>query len=504
MAGFPLTGEQENCRSKLIQGGWVKIQAGAGTGKTSTLHVCGEAVPDEKFQYIAFNSSIAYEAKRKFPRNVTCATMHSHAFHAVGKQFVNAGRQLPPKAKRVWSNQVADILHINSVNFGDRSMGRNRVAAMTLATVTRFCYSRDEQISPKHVPLFNGMELWGESQLKEVRAIVAAYALRAWKDICDLNGVLRFEHDYYLKMYAMQHPCIPCDVMMLDEGQDSNPVTLQIFQDQGDLYDTQLVIVGDSCQSIYGWRGASNAMETFEADDTCYLSKSFRFGPAIAEEANKFLGLLDAQLRLVGYEEIDSVVRDIEHPRAILCRTNAQVIAEALAAQKAGRSVYVEGGTYEIIRFAEAAEKLQQGVQVEHPELIGFKNWKEVTEYVEQDDSAKDLKTFVKIINDYGVQGVIAVAKQCVEKESGSDLTVSTAHKAKGREWQSVTIASDFREPEIEWTNEEQWRAIRPDLMLAYVSVTRAQQTLNVGGLDWVDRWVQDRRVRVGASASSD
>jgi superfamily I DNA/RNA helicase len=479
------TAEQQVGLKAFMGGGNLKLEALAGTGKTTELKLLGRSVPDEKGMYVAFNSSIAKEAATSFPGNVECRTMHSLAFQAVGKRYANE-RGLPPRAPRVTARQVSYILDIKGGVQAKPGLvwGPDKIARLVIETIKRYCYSAESEVKPWHVPTTPGTE----AAHAEIVDTVMSYTAKAWADIKKLDGQLRFEHDYYLKMWALTDPVIDCDFLMLDEGQDSNPITLGIFERQAD-FDTQLVIVGDRYQSIYGWRGALNAMSDFEADDTAYLTKSFRFGPAIAEEANKWLTLLGAEIRVEGFEEIDSVVTELSDPFAILCRTNAQVIAEALAAQSVGKRVAVAGGTREIIYLAESARDLMSGVGTSHPDLMGFKDWNEVVTYVNE-ESAADLRVLVNLIDKYGVEEVITIASRTVEEKDGPDLVVSTAHKAKGREWTSVTIASDFREPEDENMESD---INKSDAMLAYVSVTRAQHKLDSGGLSWVNAWVANK-----------
>ena len=142
--------------------------------------------------------------------------------------------------------------------------------------------------------------LWSPQEITEVKTLAAHFATKAWADIMALQGNLNYQHDYYLKQYQLTHPIIKKDFLMLDEGQDTNPAVLDIFERQGEH--AQLIMVGDTYQSIYQWRGAVDAMSAFEADDDCYLTKSFRFGPAIAEEANKWLTLLGADKPLEGFD----------------------------------------------------------------------------------------------------------------------------------------------------------------------------------------------------------
>jgi superfamily I DNA/RNA helicase len=67
-----------------------------------------------------------------------------------------------------------------------------------------------------------------------------------------------------------------------------------------------------------------------------------------------------------------------------------------------------------------------------------------------------------------------------------ADVTVSTAHMAKGLEWGRVKIGDDFRGPELD---EETGDTKLPDpeeLRLYYVAVTRAEKALDPGSLGWV------------------
>jgi superfamily I DNA/RNA helicase len=70
-----------------------------------------------------------------------------------------------------------------------------------------------------------------------------------------------------------------------------------------------------------------------------------------------------------------------------------------------------------------------------------------------------------------------------------AEVVVSTAHKAKGREWPTVRIAGDFSEPR-RCHNSQPAQIPRADTMLAYVAVTRARHTLDPEGLAWVEGWL--------------
>lgn len=66
--------------------------------------------------------------------------------------------------------------------------------------------------------------------------------------------------------------------VLLDEAQDTNPVTFDIFMR---IPAKKKVIVGDKHQNIYSWRGAKNYL-IHKDFNVFYLTKTFRFGEDIA------------------------------------------------------------------------------------------------------------------------------------------------------------------------------------------------------------------------------
>ncbi|WP_202868926.1 AAA family ATPase [Kribbella antibiotica] len=77
------TPEQEDAVAAFRRGDDLVLQAGAGTGKTTTLTMLGTATRRQG-RYLAFNKSIAVEAERRFGSNIRSSTAHSLAFKAVG------------------------------------------------------------------------------------------------------------------------------------------------------------------------------------------------------------------------------------------------------------------------------------------------------------------------------------------------------------------------------------------------------------------------------------
>jgi hypothetical protein len=468
------TPEQQAIIDACVTGQNLVIEAGAGTGKTSTLRLASTAMKGRSGLYVAYNRSIADEARRSFPANVSCSTAHSLAFRAIGRNYSHR-----LNSKRLPARETAQLLGIRQpLQVSDNVLlPPEQLAQLAMSTVKMFCRSADPALTVRHVPGVNGVDDTGHRQLAWA---VLPLAVAAWDDLQRLDGRLTFTPDHYLKMWQLTRPNLNADFVLFDEAQDANPVIADIVQNQGS---SQLVAVGDSCQAINGWNGAVDALATWPADQRLFLSQSFRFGPEIADEANKWLENLGAVLRLKGTGRIPSSVGSLSSPDAVLCRTNAAGVAQALALLEDGKRVALVGGGDDIKRLAEAARELQLQGWTSHPELAAFRSWGAVLRYVDSDESGSDLRTFVKLVDSHGPGNVIRVVNQ-LTGEDHADVTVSTAHKSKGREWDRVRIADDFREPA---TNND--AVPRPDAMLAYVSVTRAKLVLDRGGLAWIDNY---------------
>lgn len=474
---FDPTPEQVAAVNAAKTGGNLVITAGAGSGKTSTLDLIARALAPAKGCYIAYNKAIATDAAKRFPSNVVCRTAHSFAYRAVGHRY--QGRL---RAARITGRMVADILGIDRsyVLGDDRELAPQRVAALVMATVDKWCHSADERIEAKHAAaVVNGVP-GAEEVSWDLANYLAAEAQRAWDtDLRHESGRLRFTHDMYVKLWALSNPSLPGDFILYDEAQDADPCIAGIVLAQKGK---QLIAVGDECQAIYGWRGATDAMRNWPAEHRVSLTKSFRFGPAVASEANVFLGLLNAPLRIEGFDKIASQVKALApaESSAILCRTNAAAIQMALDIHVA-RKFAIVGGTDQIQKFAEAAEALMQNRRASwHADLGAFKNWGDVLDYVDNDDSGSDLRSMVTLIESYGTEVIFQVCRQSVPEDQ-ADVVISTAHKSKGREFDHVLIAPDF-EPSEEREGEG---LSRSEAMLMYVAVTRAKLSLDCSALAW-------------------
>src|SRR5690348_8340185 len=92
------TPEQTAAAEAFPTGAHLVIQAGASTGKTTTLAMLAHTARRQRRtgRYLAFNRAVARHATRTFPAEVTCGTAHALAYTAVGRHYqarLNAPRQ---------------------------------------------------------------------------------------------------------------------------------------------------------------------------------------------------------------------------------------------------------------------------------------------------------------------------------------------------------------------------------------------------------------------------
>ena len=471
-----LTSEQRAICEVAQQGGddlALKIQAFAGTGKTTTLVALAEACPNRRFLYVVFNRAAADSARERMPSNVEVRTAHSIAYRKVGWRYEARLTQ------RAWSwlpfmrEKMRGAL--NSVAVGGRT--RSAAGALIIKTLEHFLRTTDREVSTSHAPG------WCDAALASA---IADATGDLWDAIRDPNGVAPVSHDCYLKLFFLDGQQIAGTdrTLLLDEAQDADPVILGLVQ----RHPGPRVLVGDSYQQLYQWRGAVNALGNASSETAVMpLTQTFRFGNGAARWANRVLELLEENHRIVpaAHATTAAVSDDSRNVDAVLARTNAGALDEAVKALEQERKVYVMGGAEPLVRLIESAWKLHSGKKGSG-ELAMFSNWDELKSAAKGNssrDSSDDygdpsLQILVRLIEERGarVLSMCSRLRACVDSPENAQLTVSTVHKAKGLEWPRVLLAGDFNR-----FIRREHGVVRRDLgeaCVIYVALTRARLQL--------------------------
>ncbi len=418
-----------------------------------------KARPTTRFIYISFNKSVQIEAALKFPQNVTCKTAHSLAWWGFGDKHKD---RLVPSFK---ANTVKDVLELDS--YED--------AKFTIDTLINYLVSAAPKVSKRHIPgaARQHYEYLKESEMPNFVDL----ANRLGRLMCDGSderiGML---HDGYLKLYQLSKPKLRYDVIFLDEAQDINPVMAEIALKQS----TGRIIVGDSHQQIYSFRGARDMMRKVKASKTLYLTHSFRFDNNIARVANLILQTFkDENKKVVGLKKKKK--SSFSKGYTVIARTNAAIFSEAAKLYRKHKIAFVGGiSGYRFERIADVFY------------LDSNKRDKIYDPYIRCFYDFEDLKDYAKATEDWEIMGVCRVVEEygkrtpkLVEKITDAavdmhkaKILLTTGHKAKGLEWENVHITSDF--PDLVEDGEIiEPSSLEPDeFNLIYVAVTRS-----MGGL---------------------
>lgn len=489
------TDEQNNvvAMSKIHR--LLKISAYAGAAKTSTLTmVAAEHVVPSIM--LTFNKSLADEARGRFPSWVECRTVHSLAYASFGAPMRNKLSRPQGAYKNVAGTgteiakyfKTGDFMYLIEGEREGRKLKAGGVGVAIKETVARFEQSADTELSYKHVSTTpcDQILLRDEKSMRSYKYLVLGCAQKLWELRINLRSDVLATHDTYLKLYQLSKPDLSrYEVLYLDECQDVNAVVLDIFLRQQDK--CRLYAVGDGFQNIYSWRGAMNAMLELDWPEV-NLSKSFRFGQTIGDLADFVLakdGTIQTSVK--GWENLETQAMPKHElpqsvwdgPYTMLFRTNAALIFEAVDLLEQGKKVNLEIDVSDFTKLLDSAIELQRGnlPKVKHESLVQFASWKECQVEAEA-VQGELLRVFNMVENGsvYKVLGVLSKHKNYADP----DVTLTTAHKSKGREFDVVILADDFPSP---YNQQGEWIGLNDmERNLLYVALTRVMKILGYNG----------------------
>lgn len=483
-----LTNEQKKI---LASTGNIKINAIAGSGKTTTLIEFAKKQPkDKKILYLAFNRSVKLEALEKFDQkgldNVTIHTPHSLAFrHIVFKNnysVVNGYKR----------HEIVEILKINwkgSTGF--------LIASHIQAYVDLFCNQNCEKV----------IDLDYLKTIKNKKSLEFAKAFH--KEIIDGTrkflalmeyGKIKITHSFYLKKFQLEKVILPYDIILFDEGQDASPVMLDVFLRQK----SKKVIVGDIHQQIYGWRYAVNALQNVDFKEY-RLSKSFRFDKGIADLAletlnwKKHLGMNNNNK----VEGLGKRKRKIKS-RAFIARTNLSLFSKAIEMvfeEKVLKSLYFEGNINSYTYASEGASlfdvlNLYNGKTefIRDPIVKSMESFSDLCKYADE-QSDQELNMIIELIRKYqdNIPWYIKRIRDLHVEDNKKDeaqMIFSTVHRCKGLEYDHVTLADDFISEEkliksiqkLDTGEDEEItkEKLNEEINLLYVAITRSSSELKI------------------------
>lgn len=467
---FALADEQRDVVSSTRSlCGNLKVFAGAGTGKTTTLvAVAHECRQTRKVLYLAYNSAIRDDARSRFGTSATVHTVHGMAHRATGVRYIK--RRFGP----LYPSQIESLLGLGG---RDIPLPHFSFISAILQTMTAFLCSASDVPDQSHLP--PSIKRLNDNGANE---LVVAMTYRCFEQIApDAKTTLPLPHDVYLKYWQMiGAPGLDdYDLILMDEAQDSNDVTIAALRSC-----PAVIWVGDPHQQIYAFRGAVDAMSMVEGAQLP-LTQSFRFGPAVAALANSTLARKHrpAPYSLRGLTTKETVIGRI-HPgqhHARLYRTNVELLRDAIFFADKGERIAIVGDMSDLRVKLESAWHLKLGERkgVRHPLIASFASWEALRKHV-GDSPDPEVGQVFQVIEEYcGRFGdVLSLLGQEFD-EASAKIILTTAHRAKGREWDNVVIAADFDNLLL---GKRQLQPSEKDaeLNLLYVAMTRAMARLEL------------------------
>jgi len=440
--GIKPTKQQQAVIDAIVSGKDVIVQALAGTGKTSTLKMAAKAIaekdPDKTILYIAFNKAVAAElnADPDRPSNMVARTNTQVAWHHSPAWMQKRSFD---KTSIFSPTEVADHLGVGPVKVtevkkdgtkADATLSSREVVAVVRQAVTAFAQSADEKIMPRHFT----------DNFVDIPEVFIDYANRWWDDISSPKGKLAMNQSFpekYVQLNGIDVTMSPnegglnpntripaADIIFFDEAQDINDVAGDWVRKQK----VQKVFVGDGNQSIYGFRGAKDQLDTLEGADKLQITESFRFGPNIAAPANRFLAVAGKSEKIVGAgKDQGELVEGMEDPDAVLVRTNGggfKAMLEYLEQDKVvGISQSTKARLEEVI---ETTSWLMGGKKGSKPakynaEIGMYDSWEELSTAV-REGKARPVKAFYDLVTQNGMQSIRDILDRVVvEREETAE-----------------------------------------------------------------------------------
>lgn len=504
------------------------IKAAAGSGKSFTIFKAIDHIkkhkPFAKILYIVFNKANQVEAENKLSKYsawlnpVKVSTAHSYARELLfsvrrGSTVIQRldnniifQNQIKSRAKHVKESKHAPFIWL---------LEKYETSKQILDTFCEFMeYHFDDfydgNNKPKDCTILDKhnkeVELYG-IKIDNYSAVTKEH-IEVFKNIIKEHEKKRlYTHGMYLKAaaYCKNLPKNEYDYVFFDEAQDASYFMLKVLEKQ-DI--KKLYFVGDERQSIYNFNGVNeNVFTTITPDKVYTLSKSFRFGEAIANLANEIISL-DGGLKLSGTEQDSNI--DLRKCTR-LYRTNSKMFKDSLELaylayttktkirleymnsksdesieqeilyflylyyKYAKRSIYYKYKS--IFDSIQPSPKLNQFEKELEVKNNFFKVYNEFYDFLS--DDIKYIFKYAKESEDF-IEKYLAYNRCKVEVNPSCTILMTTMHKSKGMEWDNVVLAE-----ELKFFYKDDNGVIRKsqnvlqELNLAYVAVTRARKSLN-------------------------
>lgn len=497
------------CRWVEFGHGNAFVEATAGSGKTSTLvEACKRMGGSVAF--MAYNKKAADDIKYKLAHSgydmshVRAGTFHSFGF--------SAWRRAHPKVEVDDYGKRKRMVDECEVSERLESVVCKLVSLAKQGAIDARWNGDDlERIIDHHDLMFDldtVDEVADRFAIIDKAFLCIDWARKVGGELIDFDDMIWLTVTSKVRVWTNDFVCV-------DESQDSNPArrALAAKMVSSSFKTGRAIFVGDRFQSILGFTGADNdAVDIIIRDFKCVslpLTVSYRCPKAVVALARRFVPHIeaheDAPDGIVRACSRDAFLKSVETPNtripaeadqlqptdAILCRKTRPLVALAFALIRRKVGCHVEGRDigsglvklatrWKVTSCAALAKNLEAFRVRETAKLTARLGKEGGVEYAL--DALNDrIDTLLIVMEGCAtISEVVALIERMFKDTDGgkaSTVTLSTIHKAKGREWSGkvyilgwdVYMPSPFARKK--WMRDQESH-------LAYVAVTRAMNEL--------------------------
>lgn len=483
--------------------GWVDNGKGsavliavAGSGKTTTIKRCLLFIPEQRSVLVlAFNAGNAKEMREGIAElgaevgrlfaNVSAKTFHSLGFGAVCKRLGKGAREIQTDGKK--------LRRLFKAGFPQHIFAAYKDFVPALVSLAKGegvgCLVPDTEETWFSIIDHHALTLDSEDTSFE-EAVKLAQTLLSDSNLAAQKGDIDFDDQIYLPV-LWRLSLWGNDWVFIDEAQDTNPVRRALAK-KALRPGGRLVAVGDPNQGIYGFTGAStDAIELIKKEFNAIelpLTISYRCpkaAEALVQPLVPHFSVHESapEGSVLHMVEGEGIARLSDHD-AVLCRNTSPLVELAFSLIAKGRGCVVLGKDIGAGLIALVEQLGGRGIDGMLSKLDAYLD-REITNFLAKGeeekaerltDKAACLRTVAEHLPEKTrtLPGLVAKIESLFSDSNGV-LTLCTAHKAKGKEWDRVAILRPDLMPS-KWARQE-WQ-YQQEINLQYVSWTRFKDEL--------------------------
>ena len=287
------------------------------------------------------------------------------------------------------------------------------------------------------------------------------------------------------------------DNVMVDEAQDTNAARRAMVRAMV-RPGGRMAAFGDRHQAIYGFTGAdSDALDLIKADFDAVelpMTITFRCPKTVVAFAQQWVSHIEAaptapEGNPVANISLEDMLKrnDLDGSAAVLCRLNKPLVQIAFELIRAGKPCKIAGRDiakglqtlltkWKIADFDQLEKKLDKYLAAQTTRLLAAKQESKLAMLQDQIDTVHVVIDQCRKNGKEQVSDAVAYVDNMFSDKINGVLTLSSIHKAKGREWHNVFWLDRENTCPSKWARQT-WQKGQ-ERNLCYVAATRAMGDL--------------------------